>query len=126
MTLKCLEASTSWDYPFFKVLSPTDTAEGKGKQAGIVILKDLRKFFPDLSGKASMLNPTPDHRVDVELFDQNKFLSYANARYQFQTWGGTRTPESRLTDNLGPIRSIARGKDILVIQRSTEVSICLD
>src|SRR5262249_53437778 len=41
-------------------------------------------------------------------------------RYQFQTWGGTRSAESRLTDNLGPIRNKAHEGDLFIVQRSRD------
>ena len=47
-------------------------------------------------------------------------LGKTNTRYQFQTWGGTRTVESRLTDGLVVLRNLAKGGDFLVIQRDRE------
>lgn len=41
-------------------------------------------------------------------------------RYQLQTWGDTRSAESRLTDNLGPVRNKARGGDLFIMQRSLD------
>ena len=38
-------------------------------------------------------------------------------RYQFQTWGGTRSPESRLTNGMLPLRSLSVENDVLVMQR---------
>ena len=43
-----------------------------------------------------------------------------STRYQFQTWRAKRSPESRLTDQLGALRNSARGGDILLIQRSID------
>jgi putative restriction endonuclease len=37
-------------------------------------------------------------------------------RYQFQTWGGSRTPESRITD-FSPLRRHSSKDDILIFQR---------
>jgi putative restriction endonuclease len=38
-------------------------------------------------------------------------------RYQFQTWGGQRSPERRLTSNLSALRNQAAGNDLLLIER---------
>ena len=107
----------SGTHPFFKILAPNDTGASKGHQGGMVIPKEIRKFFPGLSGITSIYLPTLERRVSAMLFVDGVFLESVNARYQFQTWGGIRTAESRLTDNLGPLRNRASGGDLLVIQR---------
>ncbi len=109
-----------WDYPFFKVLANNDTGNSRGHQGGIVIPKDLRSFFPGLSSSFSAEKPTNDKRIEAELFIENKPDEIVNTRYQFQSWGGTRSPESRITDNLGSLRNKAQGGDILIIQRSID------
>jgi putative restriction endonuclease len=43
-----------------------------------------------------------------------------NARYQHQTWGGTSSPERRLTRNLGYLRNQAKANDLLLIERGLE------
>lgn len=119
--MSCLNRTHDWDLPFFKVLANNDTGAAAGHQGGIVIPKDLRVFFPTLSvGSTSSANPTTDRRLRADLFIEDRFVSAVDTRYQFQTWGGTRRAESRLTDQLVPIRSVARGGDILVMQRSID------
>jgi putative restriction endonuclease len=118
MLLKCLVSSPNWDSPFFKILAHNDTGSAKGKQAGILVLRELRQFFPVLLVETPALNPTKGCAVKLELFVENKFLASANARYQFQTRGGKRSPEFRLTGQLGPLRNLAVELDVLVIQRS--------
>jgi putative restriction endonuclease len=49
-----------------------------------------------------------------------RHVGEGRARYQFQTWGGERSAEGRLTDNLTPIRGVAKEGDILVFQRSAD------
>ena len=120
MALIALIPSNDWDIPFFKVLADNDTGAAAGHQGGIVIPKDLRSFFPGLSDETSAWNPTTDQRIEAELFAENKFLATVSTRYQYQTWGGTRSPESRLTDQLVPLRSLAKGGDILIFQRSID------
>jgi len=120
MPLSILLSDSNWDKPFFKRLAPNDTGEAPGHQGGMVIPKDLRQFFPGLHGATSALVPTLSHRIVAELFVESRFLATVNTRYQYQTWGGARSPESRLTDELGLIRNRAHGGDILLIQRSME------
>jgi putative restriction endonuclease len=120
MALIALTPPTDWDLPFFKVLANNDTGAARGHQGGIVIPKDLRRFFPGLSDATSAWNPTTDQRIEADLFVENRFLAAVSTRYQYQTWGGTRSPESRLTDQLVPLRSLAHGGDILIFQRSID------
>src|SRR5688572_27239346 len=107
-----------WDRPFFKRLPSNDTGAAPGHQGGMVVPKDLRQFFPGLVGHISASTPTIDRRIWADLYDGERFLTRVNTRYQFQTWGGARSPESRLTDNLSPLRNLAKPEDILIIQRS--------
>lgn len=118
MKLDCMKPSKEWEAPFFKVLAKNDTGEGKGHQAGVLIPKSLRQYFPQLNGTTSSRQPTIDLRVNAELYDGEKFLSSVNTRYQYQSWSDTRSHEARLTDQLGPIHSIAQGGDVLVMQRN--------
>lgn len=120
MALMALTSSPDWDLPFFKVLANNDTGAASGHQGGIVIPKDLRPFFPGLSGVTSSWNPTTDQRIEADLFVENRFLASVSTRYQYQTWGGTRTPESRLTDQLAPLRNLAHGGDVLIFQRNID------
>ncbi len=120
MALIALIPSIDWDLPFFKVLAKNDTGAASGHQGGIVIPIDLRPYFPGLSGITSSWNPTTDHRIEADLFVENRFISSVSTRYQYQTWGGTRRPESRLTDQLSPLRNLANGGDILIFQRGID------
>ena len=112
--------SEEWDMPFFKRLAHNDTARARGHQAGIVVPKELRKFFPSLDRKKiSHRTPTIDRTLRAEFYLGVRQVAEALVRYQFQTWGGTRQPESRITDNLGPLRSGASAGDLLLFQRSS-------
>ncbi|WP_211116152.1 HNH endonuclease [Methylophaga sp. SB9B] len=117
MIPSCLFSSPDWDFPIYKVLADNDTGNSLGHQGGVLIPKDLRPFFPGLLGTTSASSPTIDSRIQAELFLENTYLSTVSTRYQFQTWGGTRSPESRLTDQLTTLLNIASGGDILLIQR---------
>jgi putative restriction endonuclease len=111
----------AWDLPFFKRLAHNDTGQAVGHQGGIVVPKDLRIFFPTLDeGSASATAPTVDRNLSAEMFIPGQQVARDTIRYQLQTWGGTRPAESRITDNLGPIRNIARAGDLLIMQRNRE------
>jgi putative restriction endonuclease len=114
-----LLADPDWDQPFFKVLAHNDTGAARGHQGGAAIPKDLRQYFPSLVGSTSAENPTIDRRLIVDLYLEDEYVGTVNARYQLQTWGGTRPPEARLTDNLGALRGEATAGDLLVMQRQT-------
>jgi putative restriction endonuclease len=111
----------AWDAPFFKRLANNDTGNAPGHQGGVVIPKVLRGFFPALDENlASAITPTVDRHLMAEMFIPAQQVASDHVRYQFQTWGGTRVAESRITDNLGPLRKLAHGGDILVMQRSRD------
>lgn len=120
MPLMCLIPSFEWDSAIFKKLANNDTGAASGNQAGVVIPIPLRPYFPGLLNSTSSLNPTIDARIHAELFDGNNYLGSVDTRYQYQTWGGTRKPESRITDQLSVIRNIASGGDYLIIRRRIE------
>lgn len=111
----------AWDAPFFKKLAHNDTGQAAGHQGGIVVPKDLRPYFPSLDeGAASSVSPTVERFFNVEMFIPGRQVGSALVRYQLQTWGGTRSAESRLTDNLGAIRNLARADDLFIMQRSRD------
>lgn len=111
----------AWDAPFFKRLANNDTGNAPGHQGGVVIPKELRGFFPALDENlASAIAPTVDRHLIAEMFIPGQQVASDIVRYQFQTWGGTRGAESRITDNLGPLRNRAHGGDLLVMQRSRD------
>lgn len=119
MKLDCLRVSKEWEPPFFKVLAKNDTGEGSGHQAGVLIPRSLRPYFPQLTKTTSPAQPTVDQRIAADLYDGNKFLSAVSTRYQYQSWRDTRSHEARLTDQLGPIHNIAQEGDVLIMQRSS-------
>jgi putative restriction endonuclease len=118
MEIQALLDSPDWDGPFFKRLASNDTGSAPGHQGGLVIPKELRRFFPGLLGRISTSTPTLDRRIWADLYDGNVFLERVNTRYQYQSWGGERSAESRLTDNLSSLRNLAAADDMLLIQRS--------
>lgn len=114
-------ADPSWDAPFFKRLANNDTGDAPGHQGGVVIPVPLRPYFPALDENlASAVAPTVDRYLIAEMFIPGQQVGSDLIRYQFQTWGGTRSAESRITDNLGPLRNKAHGKDLLIMQRSRD------
>jgi putative restriction endonuclease len=112
--------SDEWDSPFFKRLANNDTAAAPGHQGGMVITQDLRQFFPTLEGRISRGTPTIDRTIWAEMFLGLKQVAHGSLRYQFQTWGGRRSPESRITEGFAPLHRLARGGDILIFQRRAD------
>lgn len=106
-----------FDTPLFKILAHNDTGQAVGHQGGIVIPKDLEPWFPQLSRRVTPIAPTQEEFVIADLFEGGQFLSSVQTRYQYQTWGGTRSPERRLTGNLGSLRNIAHAGDLFLIER---------
>lgn len=117
-----IECYSMFDNPVFKKLSHNDTGAAKGHQGGIVIPKDLEEYFPDVKGTITKNSPTADVEVNAVLYHDGKFLGQCTTRYQYQTWGGTRSPERRLTSNLGPLRNMADEDDIILFERDIEDS----
>lgn len=111
-----------WDSPFFKRLAHNDTGQAAGHQAGMVLPKDLRRFLPSLDESATTpLAPTTDRDLRAEMFLGMAHVADRLVRYQFQTWGGTRSPESRITDGFQPLRDSAAEGDLIVFQRRVDV-----
>lgn len=98
----------------FKKLAHNDTGAAKGHQGGIVVPKDLAEFFPPVT---TAVGPTSDVRLRADLYLDGVKVGVADTRYQHQTWGGTRSPERRLTDNLGPLRDNATADDIMLFAK---------
>lgn len=120
-----LLAHPDWDNPFFKRLAYNDTGQAAGHQAGMVLPKDLRHFLPSLDESAiSPITPTIDRYLRAEMYLGPTRLTEGVVRYQFQTWGGTRSAESRITEGLRPLRDRAREGDILIFQRRADALDC--
>ncbi|WP_095011282.1 HNH endonuclease [Tsuneonella mangrovi] len=113
--------ATSFDAPIYKVLANNDTGAAKGHQGGFVLPKDLEDYLPLLRNMTSPQRPTVDVEITADLFDGDDFLGTADTRYQYQTWGGVRSPERRITRNLSGLLNRAQGGDILIIERGIEV-----
>ena len=109
-----------FDFPVYKRLAHNDTAAAAGHQGGIVIPRDLENYFPDLTGKITASSPTLDIPIEAILIVNGIVAGHVKTRYQVQTWGGTRSPERRLTANLSAIRKQATRDDFLVFERSLE------
>jgi putative restriction endonuclease len=110
--------NSDWDAPFFKKLSHNYSGQAAGHQGGIVFPKDLRAYLPSLDeGTTSAHAPTTDRYLHANLFIGLKHVGDMPVRYQLQTWGGTRSAESRITDGLAPVRGSSGEGDILIFQR---------
>lgn len=118
MTVMQFLKQPGWDSPFYKILARNDTGSAAGHQAGVVVPKSLREYLPGLEeGLISQDKPTTDRQLEALLYLGMEFKAQVVTRYQVQTWGGKRTPEARITDQLSPIRDHAEGDDVLVLQR---------
>jgi len=107
-----------WDAPFFKVLASNDTGAAEGHQAGVAIPRELRRFLPRLEeAQTTAAHPTADRNLEALLYEGEEFRETVTTRYQYQTWGGTRAAESRITGQLGPIHNVAEAHDVMVFQR---------
>lgn len=107
----------AYDRPLFKKLAHNDTGQAVGHQAGVVIPAEMDSYFPQLVQAVSAANPAPGVDIIADLFDGNQYLEQVDTRYQYQTWGGTRSPERRITGNLTPLRNLAHRDDVLLIER---------
>jgi putative restriction endonuclease len=108
----------NFDMPIFKILARNDTGEASGHQGGMVIPRAIEQFFPALSSEATSEKPTVEALIWAELYIDSVFLATVTTRYQLQTWGGTRSPEYRLTNGLSLLRNEARENDVMIVQRS--------
>jgi putative restriction endonuclease len=108
------------DTSVFKKLAHNDTGQATGHQGGIVIPKAISQFFPPLPAVTATGGPTVDSFLSADLFVDGQRVDTVQTRYQHQTWGGTRSPERRLTDNLGPLRNEASGEDILLFTKDLD------
>lgn len=109
---------TNFDAPVFKLLAKNDTGSAKGHQGGMVIPARLAPWFPQLDDPSLTASSTAQQNIQAELAVGDKVVALVEARYQLQTWGGTRSPERRLTRNLGAILRTADAGDIVLVQRS--------
>jgi putative restriction endonuclease len=95
----------TFDRPVFKQISHNDSGASAGHQAGIVIPKDLDAYFPQIATKISASSPAVGEDINAILIVGNAEVGRVTARYQYQSWGGGRNIERRITNNLGPMRS---------------------
>lgn len=118
MEVEQLLNAAEWDAPFFKKLARNDTAKAPGHQGGVALPRDLREFLPALkNSRVSSSNPTVDRRLKIEVYVDGVARGDDTVRYQIQTWGGTRSPESRITGGMRAIRDHAEEGDFLLMQR---------
>lgn len=109
-----------FDTSVFKKLAHNDTGQASGHQGGIVIPKEISQFFPPLPAVTASGGPTVDSFLSADLFVDGQRVDTIQTRYQHQTWGGTRSPERRLTDNLSKLRNSAEEDDILLFTKDLD------
>jgi len=108
------------DTSVFKKLAHNDTGRARGHQGGIVVPKAIAQFFPPLPAVTAVSGPTVDLMLTADLYVDGHRVGTVQTRYQHQTWGGTRPPERRLTDNLGALRNVASEDDILLFTKDLD------
>jgi putative restriction endonuclease len=119
--LKALILDAEWDAPFFKKLARNDTGEASGHQGGPALPKMLHAYLPTLNESIiSTSNPTVERYLNVTMYIGLAPVAEAPVRYQFQTWGGSRPVEARLTEGFGPLHRISVKDDILIFQRQID------
>jgi len=116
-----LAVVTEFDAPIYKVLANNDTGAAPGHQGGFVLPKDLEDYLPLLREETSPEKPTVDITITADLFNGSEYVKTVETRYQYQTWGGARSPERRITRNLSDLLNRAKGGDILIIERGIDV-----
>ena len=78
-------------------------------------------------GETSEATPTVGRELSVDLFLGAMSLGKSVVRYQFQTWKGSRSPESRIThprSKVGwhPLWDVATKDDLIVFQRRSDAT----
>lgn len=87
----------------------------------MVLPKELRRYLPTLDETTtSATAPTTDRSLLVDMSLGLRPVKQIAVRYQLQTWGGTRSAESRITDGFSSLRKLAAEGDILLLQRRTD------
>lgn len=105
---------------FFKYLTKNDIGLSS-HQAGPVIPLNSIEFFPFLPTKnISTQNPSENATVRTSLYEDGSFVGISISSYQFQTWGGTRDPEYRLTSGLSRLLNNAKVDDLFIASRISE------
>jgi putative restriction endonuclease len=84
----------------------------------VLIPATLDRYFPQIADDVTLQQPAVYVGIHAALFTGSLQVGLVETRYQYQTWGGTRPPERRITGNLGPIHGAAARDDILLIERS--------
>jgi len=116
--LQVIISDSGWDAPFFKKIALNDSGEGRGHQGGPALPKVLCTYLPTLNeGEITASTPTVERYLDITMYVGLQPVAESPVRYQFQTWGGTRPPEGRLTDGFAPLHKISCKHDILIFQR---------
>lgn len=102
--------------PLFKRLSHNDSGAAAGNQAGFLVPKRFRYFFPPLPDPTDA-EPAPHRPLDAILILDNNAPVSVTTSWQYQSWKNTRKPESRLTGQLEAIRKPSAEGDLLLIER---------
>ncbi|WP_210162816.1 HNH endonuclease [Kaistia adipata] len=108
---------TEFDRPVFKILPKNDTGGASGHQAGFLVPRDLKNYFPVMP-PTSAAKPAVYREISAALFVNDSSLGVVRTNYQHQTWAGTRTAERRVTGGLATWLAQANKGDVLLIEQS--------
>lgn len=107
-----------FDAPLFKVLRKNDTGKAASNQGGPVIPKELQAYLPEIERPAGVHSPGIE--IDAILVIDSTEVDRVKARYQIQTWGGTRpSGEFRIT-RIPAIHKVSAEGDIFVVERGLQ------
>ncbi|NHK27771.1 hypothetical protein FF098_007650 [Parvularcula flava] len=108
--------------PIFKYLTKNDLSQS-GHQAGPVIPLSLIWYFPLLATDTiSPSEPTNSISIRVAGYKNGLFIGSFVTRFQYQTWGGTRKPEYRVTGNLKGLLENCQEEDLLLIHSTDKAA----
>ncbi|MEX0781372.1 MAG: HNH endonuclease [Dehalococcoidia bacterium] len=106
-----------YDHAIYKQL-PKNDLPIEAHQGGPVIPKALLRYFPPLPPPTTAA--TEELHILADLYDGATPVASVSCRWHYQTWGGTRPPEYRITQNIGLLLGSAEIDDILTFERQID------
>jgi competence protein ComEC len=106
--------------PFFKVLSKSDSGQGRNNIAGVLIPLSSRSYFPPLMPPATR-GGLYENRIVADLVLADGRRERIETRYSLQHPGRT-NGETRITGGLKPLRAASREGDIMLFERGRTAS----
>ena len=104
-----------FDAPLFKVLAKNDTGQAKSNQGGPVIPKKLQAYMPEIERPPGV--HAPGMEIEAILMLGATEVDRVKARYQAQTWGGTRIPGELRITRIPALHKVSKAGDIFMVER---------